>query len=66
MGQFKWLDETLYRARKYYKRALLFAHIPPGKFERFYQYFEEEQQQGKRMFRSNLKKKVIKSNLKGF
>ena len=28
------------------KNVILFAHIPPGKFERFYQYFEEEQQQG--------------------
>merc|ERR1719510_2182139 len=46
MGQFEWLESKLEEAKNSGKNVILFAHIPPGKFERFYQYFEEEQQQG--------------------
>ena len=38
---------------------MLFAHIPPGKFERFYQYFEEENQHGFPWFKPEFNKKYL-------
>ena len=46
MAQFSWLESTLDSARKNQEKVFLFAHIPPGKFERFYQFFEEGNQFG--------------------
>jgi len=40
-GQFKWLEKTLEDAKQNDKKVFLFTHIPPGKFERFYQEFED-------------------------
>lgn len=36
----------VYDSRNLSFQVFLFAHIPPGKFERFYQYFNEENQYG--------------------
>ena len=46
LGQFAWMESKLDQARIDSEKVLLFAHIPPGKFERFYQYFQEESQHG--------------------
>ena len=36
-NQFRNLEEALAQARESNERVLIFSHIPPGKFERFYQ-----------------------------
>lgn len=46
LGQFEWLESILKKAEIDDTRIVLFAHIPPGKFERFYQFMEEENQYG--------------------
>ena len=59
LGQFEWLEDALKNARKGNKTVLLFAHIPPGKFERFYQYFSEESQQGYPWLKPSYNEKLL-------
>jgi len=40
--QFRWLEHALNSTQTAGKKALIFGHIPPGKFERFYQFCGEE------------------------
>ena len=39
--QFQWLETTLATCRQQGSRVLIIGHIPPGKFERFYQRCDE-------------------------
>ena len=62
LGQFEWLENTLEDAMMNffdYKRVLLFAHIPPGKFERFNQYFNETNEFGYSWFKPEYNERFL-------
>ena len=62
LGQFEWLENTLEEAMMNffdYKRVLIFAHIPPGKFERFNQYFNETNEFGYSWFKPEYNERFL-------
>ncbi|XP_059090918.1 acid sphingomyelinase-like phosphodiesterase 3b isoform X2 [Tigriopus californicus] len=59
LGQFEWLESLLKKAESDQTKVILFAHIPPGKFERFYQYMEEEDQYGFHWFTPTFNQKYL-------
>ena len=40
-GQFTWLQRVLEECQTNNRTVIIFGHIPPGKFERFYQFCGE-------------------------
>ena len=61
LGQLSWLESQLRDCRESDTRALIFAHVPPGKFERYYQPYDgEEGGYGFPWFRADLNDQFLK------
>ncbi len=58
LGQFKWLKDVLTDIQIKGEKAFIFAHISPGKFERYYEQPEEEYS-GFHWFRPDFNTKFI-------
>jgi sphingomyelin phosphodiesterase acid-like 3 len=58
LGQFKWLKDVLTNIQIKGEKAFIFAHISPGKFERYYEQPEEEYS-GFHWFRPDFNTKFI-------
>ena len=61
LGQLSWLESQLQDCRESDSRTLIFAHVPPGKFERYYQPYDgEEGGYGFPWFRADLNDQFLK------